>query len=119
MQHALLAIILESIACCLLGSIIIVNRMTFLARGVFHFAYGGVTLGVFLGWSILSDTLAFTVGGALILAKWTQQNRENSDLVVSLLWAAGMAFGVLMVDLTPGYRVDLGSYLFRIILAIP
>ena len=25
----------------------------------------------FLGWSILSTTLAFTVGGALILAKWT------------------------------------------------
>ena len=43
----------------------------------------------------------------------------NSDLVVSLLWAAGMAFGVLMTDLTPGYPVDLGSYLFGNILAIP
>ena len=75
--------------------------MTFLARGMFHFAYGGATLGVFLGWSILSTTLAFTVGGALILAKWTQQNRENSDLAVSLLWAAGIAFGVLMADLNP------------------
>ena len=119
MQHALLSIILGSIGCCLLGSIVIVNRMTFLARGVFHFAYGGVTLGVFLGWLILTNTLAFTVGGALILAKWTVQNRDNSDLVVSLLWAAGMAFGVIMVNLTPGYRVDLGSYLFRNILAIP
>ena len=93
--------------------------MTFLARGMFHFAYGGATLGVFLGWLILSTTLAFTAGGALILAKWTQQIRENSDRAVSLLWAAGMAFGVLMVDLTPGYRVDLGSYLFGNILAIP
>ena len=93
--------------------------MTCLARGMFHFAYGGATLGVFLGWLILSTTLAFTVGGALILAKWSQQNRENSDRVVSLLWAAGMAFGVLMADLNPGYQVDLGSYLFGNILAIP
>ena len=45
--------------------------------------------------------------------------RENSDRVVSLLWAAGMAFGLLMTDLTPGYQVDLGSYLFGNILAIP
>ena len=89
MQHALLAIILGSIACCLLGSIVIVNRMTFLAAGLSHFAYGGVGLGVFLGWPLLPATLAFTVSGALILAKWTQQNRENSDRVVSLLWAAG------------------------------
>ena len=119
MQHALVAIILGSIACCLLGSIVIVNRMTFLAGGMFHFAHGRVTLGFFLGWSILSTTLAFTVGGALIWVKWTQQNHENSDRVVSLLWAAGMAFGVLIADLTPGYQVDLGSYLFGNILAIP
>ena len=30
-----------------------------------------------------------------------------------------MAFGVLMTDLTPSYQVDLGSYLFGNILAIP
>ena len=66
-----------------------------------------------------SDHLGVSVGGAIILAKWTQQNQENSDRVVSLLWAAGMAFGVLMTDLTPGYKVDLGSYLFGNILAIP
>ena len=73
-QHALLAIVLGIIACGLLGSIVIVNRMTFLAGGISHFAYGGVGLGVFLGWPLLPTTFAFTVGGALILAKWTQQS---------------------------------------------
>ena len=47
MQHALLAIVLGSIACGLLGSIVVVNKMTFLAGGISHFAYGGVGLGVF------------------------------------------------------------------------
>ena len=74
MQHALLTIVLGSIACGLLGSIVIVNRMTFLAGGISHFAYREVGLGVFLGWPLLPTTLAFTVGGALILAKWTQQS---------------------------------------------
>ena len=42
MQHALLAIMLGSITCCLLGSIVNVSRMTFLAGDMFHFAYGEV-----------------------------------------------------------------------------
>ena len=48
MQHALLAIVLGSIACGLLGSIVVVNRMTFLAGEISHLACGGIGLGVFL-----------------------------------------------------------------------
>ena len=59
MQHALLAIVLGSIACGLLGSIVIVNWITFLAGEISHFAYGGVGLGVFLGLPLLPITLAF------------------------------------------------------------
>ena len=70
MQHTLLAAILGNIACGLLSSIAIVDGTTFLAGGMTHLAYGVVSLGVFLGWSILPTTFAFTVGGAVILAKW-------------------------------------------------
>ena len=59
MQHAMLAIVLDSIACGLLGSIVIVNWITFLAGGISHFAYGGVGLAVFLGLPLLPTTLAF------------------------------------------------------------
>ena len=59
MQHAMLAIVLDSIACGLLGSIVIVNWITFLAGGISHFACGRVGLGVFLGLPLLPITLAF------------------------------------------------------------
>ena len=59
MQHALLAIVLGSLACGLLGSIVIVNWITFLAGGISHFACGGVGLAVFLGLPLLPTTLAF------------------------------------------------------------
>jgi zinc transport system permease protein len=38
---------------------------------------------------------------------------------VGVLWAAGMALGILLVDLSPGYNVDLMSFLFGSILAVP
>lgn len=40
------------------------------------------------------------------------------DTFIGLIWAVGMAIGVIFVDLTPGYNVDLMSYLFGSILAV-
>ena len=34
------------------------------------------------------------------------------------MWASGMAIGIIFVDLTPGYNVDLMSYLFGSIIAV-
>ena len=76
----------------------------------------GGRLGIFLGWPLLPTTLHL-LSVEPHLGEVDSQNRENSDRLVSLLWAAG-GFGVLMTDLTPGYQVDLGSYLFGNILAI-
>jgi len=41
------------------------------------------------------------------------------DAMVGVIWAVGMAVGVILLDLTPGYHVDLMSYLFGSILAVP
>ena len=35
-----------------------------------------------------------------------------------MMWASGMAIGIVFVDLTPGYNVDLMSYLFGSIIAV-
>jgi zinc transport system permease protein len=39
--------------------------------------------------------------------------------MVGVIWAVGMAIGVILLDLTPGYNADLMSYLFGSILAVP
>ncbi|MCG8509333.1 MAG: metal ABC transporter permease, partial [Rhodospirillales bacterium] len=53
MQKALLAIVLVSIACGIVGALVVVNRMTFLAGGVAHAGYGGVGLAFFAGWPVM------------------------------------------------------------------
>jgi zinc transport system permease protein len=40
------------------------------------------------------------------------------DTFIGLIWAVGMAIGVIFIDLTPGYNVDMMSYLFGSILAV-
>ncbi len=97
----------------------VVNRIVFISGGIAHASYGGVGLAFFLGLPVLPVTTAFTVFAALIMALVTLRARERADTVIGVIWAAGMALGVILLDITPGYNVDLMSYLFGSILAVP
>ena len=54
----------------------------------------------------------------LIIAMITHKNSTRLDSLIGVLWAFGMALGIIMSDLTPGYNVDLMSYLFGAILSV-
>ena len=118
MQHALLAGLLVSFAAGIIGSLIVVNRMVFLAGGIAHTSYGGIGLAVYFGLPIFLGASFFSVGAALLIAGLTLKKRHRMDTFIGLIWAVGMAIGVIFVDLTPGYNVDLMSYLFGSILAV-
>ena len=119
MQNALLAGFFASIACGIIGSLVVVNRMVFLAGGVAHMAYGGVGIAFFAGWPVLPCTIGFTLLGSLGLAGLTLRRRSRTDTIIGVFWAAGMALGILLLDIAPGYNVDLMSYLFGSILTVP
>jgi zinc transport system permease protein len=118
-QNALMAGLLASVICGVIGSLVVVNRIVFLAGGVAHASYGGVGLAFYLGLPVLPVTAAFSTVAALGMAWVTLSARERADTVIGVLWAAGMALGIILLDLTPGYNADLMSYLFGSILAVP
>jgi zinc transport system permease protein len=119
MQNALAAGLLASLICGIIGSLVVVNRIVFISGGIAHASYGGVGLAFILGLPVLPVTSAFTVCMALIMAMVTLHARERVDTVIGVIWAAGMALGIILLDFTPGYNVDLMSYLFGSILAVP
>jgi len=119
MQNALMAGLLASLICGIIGTLVVVNRIVFISGGIAHASYGGVGLAFFLGLPVLPVTTAFTVFTALIMAMVTLRARERADTVIGVIWAAGMALGIILLDITPGYNVDLMSYLFGSILAVP
>jgi zinc transport system permease protein len=119
MQNALLAGLLVSIICGIIGTLVVVNRVVFLSGGIAHAAYGGIGLAFFLGWPYLMGTISFTLMMALMMAAVTLKSRHRSDTIIGVIWALGMALGIILVDLTPGYNVDLMSYLFGSILTVP
>ena len=118
MQNAMLAALLASVACGLVGTLVLANRILFLAGGVAHAAYGGVGLAFFLALPVMPTTLAFSIAAALLMSCLALKAKLATETSIGVLWAAGMAVGIILIDLTPGYRADLMSYLFGSILAV-
>ena len=117
-QNALIAGVLISIAAGIIGSLVVVNKITFLTGGIAHSSYGGIGLAIYLGLPVLFGATVFAVITAVIIAIITLNNRNRIDAIIGMMWASGMAIGIIFVDLTPGYNVDLMSYLFGSIIAI-
>jgi zinc transport system permease protein len=92
--------------------------MVFLAGGIAHTSYGGIGLAVYFGFPVFFGASAFAVASAILIAFVTMHKRKDLDTIIGLIWAVGMAVGIILVDLTPGYNVDLMSYLFGSILAV-
>ncbi len=119
MRNALMAGVLVSIACGVVGTLVVVNRIVFVSGGIAHAAYGGIGLALFTGLPPALGAGIFSIGASFIMGAVSLRSRHRTDTVIGVIWAVGMAVGVVLVDLSPGYHVDLMSYLFGSILAVP
>jgi zinc transport system permease protein len=119
MQNAIAAGLLAAIICGVMGTLVVVNRIVFLSGGIAHAAYGGIGLAFFFGWPYLLGTIGFSLLAAMVMATVTLTARHRADTIIGVLWAVGMALGIILIDLTPGYNVDLMSYLFGSLLSVP
>lgn len=116
-RNALVGVALISVACAVIGVYVVTRRMTFIAGGITHTCFGGLGLGYFMGWSPLVTAAAFAVAGSLGVDAMSR-GRVRQDSAIAVVWALGMALGILFVFLTPGYVPELNSFLFGNVLNI-
>lgn len=118
LQHALMAALLSSIACGIMGTIIIEKRLVMMSGGIAHTAFGGIGLGYFLNIEPIVGALAFSSLSSLGIASLKRNSHTNPDVLVGMFWPLGMALGILFISFTPGYPPDMTSYLFGDILTV-
>ena len=118
MQHAFIACILSSIGCGIIGTYVVVKRIGFLAGGIAHTVLAGMGIAYFMESSpfvgAVIAALVAAVSMSFIKLRWKQQE----DILVAAFWSVGMAIGILFISRTPGYSVDLMSFLFGNILLV-
>ncbi len=125
MRNALLSGLLASVACGVVGTLVVVRRIAFIAGGIAHCVLGGIGAAVYLqtvrGWQWfdpLYGALLSALLAAVVIGIVSMKAKERTDTVIGAVWAIGMATGVLFLSRTPGYGGDLVGYLFGNILMV-
>ncbi len=117
-QHAMLACILASIGCGIMGTYVVVRRIGFLAGGIAHSVLAGMGIAYYLGNTPLVGAVIAALVASVLIGLINLKWRQNEDILIAMFWSVGMAIGILFISRTPGYNVDLMSYLFGNILLV-
>lgn len=118
MRNALLAGVLVSIACGIIGTLVVLNRIVFISGGIAHAAYGGVGIAYFFGADPVLGAIGFSLLSSLAMGLVHRKEGQRADTIIGVMWAIGMAIGIIFLSLSPGYKADLMSFLFGSILAV-
>lgn len=118
LRHAVLAGALASIGCGITGTYVVVKRLGYLAGGIAHSVLGGMGAAYYLGAQPMIGALLSALLAALAIGWISLRWQQYEDTLIGAMWAIGMAIGVLFISQTPGYNVDLMSYLFGNILMV-
>jgi zinc transport system permease protein len=114
----LLGAVFASITAGLAGTYVVSKRMVFLSGGITHASFGGIGIGYFIGINPVIGAAIFGMLSALGVEYLSVRQKIREDSAIGILWAFGMAIGIIFIYLTPGYTPNLMSYLFGSILTV-
>lgn len=125
MRYALLAGLLCSVVCGVVGTYVVTRRISYIAGGISHCILGGIGAAIYLN-KVCGIKAATPLAGAVIAALLSAviiglvalRARQREDAIIGAMWAVGMASGIIFISITPGYSQDLMSYLFGNILMV-
>lgn len=112
LSDAFIACILSAITCGIVGSYVVARRMVFLSGGITHASFGGLGVALYAGFNPLLGALLFASVASVGVEFASRRGNIREDSAIGIIWSVGMALGALFMSLTPGYAVELPSYLF-------
>lgn len=117
-RYAVYSLLIISVVSAMIGTYIVSRRMVSISGGITHACFGGLGLGYFLGISPLLMAAVVAVASSAGVEWMSRRYRVREDSAIAVVWALGMAMGILFVFLTPGYVPELNSFLFGNVLTI-
>lgn len=110
--YALISSVLASFSCSLLGSYVVLRKMSFSGAGLSHVAFAGVAFGFLVGVSPLLTALAFSLAASLVIWFFQTKKGLHFDITMGVVFAASMALAVIFLSLSNAYGAKVLSYLF-------
>jgi len=129
--YALLGGVGVALLCSVLSVFVVLKRLAFIGQGISHAAFGGVGVALLLSifYPVLLDVLyrdaviaGFCVLTAVMIGLIASRGRLAEDTAIGITLVAGMALGVLLMDMrmrwSGGYTAPIQDILFGDLLFI-
>ena len=94
------------------------RRLVFISGGITHASFGGLGIGFFFSLSPIISAMVFAVLSAFGIQWLSRKQGVREDSAIAVFWSLGMAIGIVLTFLSPGYAPNLSEYLFGNILTI-
>lgn len=117
-RNALWGSLFASIACGMIGTYVVSRRLVFISGGITHASFGGLGIGFYFGLNPILSAMAFSVLSAFGIEWLSTKEGVREDSAIAVFWSLGMALGIILTFLSPGYAPNLSEYLFGNILTI-
>lgn len=126
LRYALLTGIIMGFVTPIIGSFVVIRRLSFIADTLSHFSLAGLSIGLFLiniiGFTFISDPLylamIFSVIGALFIEILRGYYQNYKEISMPIVMSLGTALSALFISLSGGFNSSIYNYLFGSILTV-
>jgi manganese/iron transport system permease protein len=118
MVRSLLALIMISVVCAVMGSFVVVKGMAFIGDALAHASFGGVAAAFVLGGSIYLGAAIAAILTSLGIVFVSRRAGLRFDTAIGVIFVGAFALGIAIVSRQEGYIVDLFSFVFGNVLGV-
>jgi ABC-type Mn2+/Zn2+ transport system permease subunit len=118
MQRGLLAAVLVSALCAIVGCFVVLRSMAFLGDAMSHSVLPGVAIAYLLGWNLTIGALVAAIAVALGISFVSRRGTLREDTAIGILFSSALALGIALISTIRSYAVDLSHILFGNLLGV-
>lgn len=118
MQRAFTAGLLVAVICPLIGTFVVVRRLSMIGDTLSHASLAGIAAGMLGGFYPLWGALIFSLAAAIGIEKLRKRFSQYAELSISIVLSASIGLAVVLISLAKSFNADLMSYLFGSIIAV-
>jgi zinc transport system permease protein len=116
--RAFFAIILLGFCASYYGVFIVQRKMSFLGSGLAHSAFGGVALGILMGFQPLWIAIPFTILISIFITYFKEKSALSNDTIIGIFFSIAVSLGIIFLSLKENYTTDAFTYLFGSLLSV-
>ena len=112
MQRAFVAAALAAVVCAVVGTFVVLKGLAFMGDSVAHSSLTGIAAAYVLGGTVFWGALAWAVPASIGITFISRRANIRLDTSVGIIYAGGLALGIIIVSRVSNYTADLFSFLF-------